>query len=812
MLRSVRPAFLLLLFCSCGPALLFSQATTVLLSVVVTDVENGEALPYVGLSLPTADRSGTTDETGRLALRLPPGRYPLVSTFVGYRPDTTTVDLTDGPAHVRVGLLPVATRIGTVTVTANAARQRLERPLLGVERLTIRELTTIPVALGEVDVFRGLQHVSGVSSAGEASNGLSVRGGTVDQNLVLYDGAPVYTPTHLFGLFSVFTPDAVSGVSLYRANIPARYGGRLASVMSVDVRTPSADSFAMQGGIGLVSSRLSIETPLTKNRNLKLLAAGRLGLNDFLFGLSERLRNTRARFGDATLKLRYQLTENHSLSLTGFYARDFYQIDLLNSFGSILARANQYDYRTLNGTANWLWLTGERSSVLTRLVRADHQPRVLFPEVNSDNTVTYGQRIRTHHLESHLSYRSLTGHRLAGGVQFVRYDLDPGRLDPGTAVDLNPVNLAPERALEMTAYAEDEWSLGSALVLSGGLRYTLFSSLGPGQRRRYRPGQDVRPDNLLATEDVNRGERLSTFSGWEPRLGLSLRLGDRSRLKAAYAITRQYLQNIYNSTTPLPTSRWLLSDHNIGPQRAELASLGFYRVLGQQGLEMSLEVYGRRTMNLLEYRAGAEFFLNPAVETDVVQGRGRAYGFELGLKKTSGKVTARVNYAYARVFNRVRGSTFLASINRGEWYPGYFDQPHTFNGILGVNGKRNTLGFTLVVQSNRPYSVPNGIVQIDEARLPIFLERNNDRLPLYHRLDFNWTLHNFTLKKRRWVGDWTVTVYNLYGRKNAYNIFYQPRANSIGDEAVFGDSPLASYKLSIFANPVVSLSYNFTFR
>ena len=800
---------LLTLFCWLLAVPGWSQSP--LLSVDVFDAETRDPLPFVSVRILENNQGGTTDETGRFGTRLPPGEYRLVSTFVGYRPDTTTV-LLEQPAVVTVELIPESATLRTVTVTANDARRRLERPQLGVEQLTVAELTTLPVAMGEIDVFRGIQTVSGVTSAGEASNGLSVRGGTVDQNLLLYDGAPVYTPTHLFGLFSVFTPDAIGGVNLYRANIPARHGGRLASVLSVDARSPGSERFRMQGGVGLVSSRLAIETPLTRDKKLRVLAAGRAGFNDFLFGLSERLKNTRARFADGTVKLRYLPDDKNIFSSTLFYSKDFYQIDLLNAFEDIIADANQYDYRTLNGTVEWLRLLGERTSVLTRLIRADHEPKILFPEVNSDNVVEFGSRIRSHHAELQLDHRYPSGHQLSVGGQFIRYDLDPGALDPGSATSLNPVELAAERGLELTAYVEDEWIVGGALTLSAGLRYTHFANQGPGERRIYTRGEEVRAGTLEETEELGSGEALASFGGFEPRLGASLRLTPRLRFKAAYAITRQYLQNIYNSTTPLPTSRWLLSDDNVTPQRASLGSAGLFMLFGNGGLELSLEAYYRDTRNLLEYKPGAEFFLNRTVETDVLQGRGRAYGFEIGLKKSRGKVTTRVNYTYARSRNLVTGDNFRTRINGGQWYNGYFDQPHTLNGLLSINGEKNTLGFTLVVQSNRPYTVPNGVVTLDNLTVPLFLERNNDRLPLYHRLDFNWTLHNFSLKKRRWVGDWTVTVYNLYGRKNAYNIFYQPRSATQGDAGVFGNSPLASYKLSIFTNPVVSLSYSFKFE
>jgi hypothetical protein len=256
----------------------------------------------------------------------------------------------------------------------------------------------------------------------------------------------------------------------------------------------------------------------------------------------------------------------------------------------------------------------------------------------------------------------------------------------------------------------------------------------------------------------------------------------------------------------------LLSNEHVVPQQANLYTAGFYQLLGDKGMEFSLEGYYRKIDNLLEYKPGADFFLDATVETDVIQGRGQAYGFELGMTKTAGTVTSSVNYTYARVRNQVKGNNFNTTVNRGEWYNGYFDQPHTFNGTLGWDdGKTHSVGFNLVVQSNRPFTEPNGVLELDGNVVPLFLERNNARLPLYHRLDFSWTVHNPRMKKSRWVGDWTFTVYNVYGHRNAYNIYYLPRLGN-GDEEVFLDSPLASYKLTIFGAPIVSLSYSFKFE
>ena len=540
--------------------------------------------------------------------------------------------------------------------------------------------------------------------------------------------------------------------------------------------------------------------------------AGRGGFNDFIFGRIERLKNTESRFVDGTAKLRYQAGDRDILTASGFYSKDFYQIDLLNQNGNIDAETNQYDYFTLNGTLEWLRVISDAMTLNTRLVRSNHKPRQLFPQRGSDDVVSFASQIKYHSLQSTLDVTTGTGHQLSGGLQVIRYDIDPGSLEPGGVTDIRPTFLAAEQSIEASLFVEDEWAISPKITVSAGLRYTQFQQLGPGELREYDNADILDADRLTSTSQFARGERMATYGGLEPRLGVSYQLTPNASLKAGYALNRQYLQNIFNATTPLPTSRWKISDNNVLPQRAASYSAGFYWLPGNKGYELSLEGYYRDIDNLLEYKPGADFFLNPTVETDLIQGQGIAYGIEAAVKRRKGHFTGELNYAYARSRNRVAGPTFATSVNGGDYYNGYFDQPHTVNLNLTIDDETaNQISLNLVVQSNRPYTVPNGYVQIDNLPVPLFLERNNGRLPLYHRLDFSWRIYNASLTKRRWVGDWIFTVYNLYGRKNAYNVFYEP-VGSTTNQTLTAAGALKSYRLTIFGTPVVSLGYTFKFE
>ena len=784
------------------------RAQDLKLELTAVDQETTERLAFVSVQLEPGGAAGTTDEKGQLTLRLRPARYTIRATYTGYAPYEKTLLLTES-RRFTLRLEPTATQLETVVVSDRDERLELERPQMGVVRLSSEELESIPTVLGERDVLRSLQLLPGVTSAGEASNGISVRGGTLDQNLLLLDGAPVFTPTHLFGLFTVFTPDAVGSTDLYRGNIPARYGGRVSSVLEVRSKTPSAEQTTVRGGIGIVASHLSVDTPL--GEKVSLLAAARGGFNDFVFSLNRRLEGTRSRFGDATLKLRYRPTERDLLTFSGFYSGDFYQVDLLSSIGGLPATANQYAYLTLNGGVEWTRLLSDRLALRVQLTNAHYAPELRFPQLDG-SLITSASGIDQQTGRLSLNYDA-EAHDLTLGLQADRYTLAPGDLDPGTSGGVRPVLLADERGEELALWAEDEWSVSERLTLGLGLRYVRYRQRGPGEQRRYVPGELPEERNLEETLAFGVGETLASYEGLEPRFGLSFQLDANTSLKGSYARSRQYLQNIYNATTPLPTSRWKVADNNVGPQSADLVSAGLSHVTPDGHYAFRLEGYYRWLSDLLEYRPGADFFLNPAVETDLLRGEGRAYGVEVSARSRRGRLTGELNYAYARVENRVEGSDFNSRINRGAWYPGYFDQPHTFSANLVLDeGKTHELGFNFVVQSNRPYTVPNGFVEVNGADVPLFLERNNDRLPLYHRLDFSWTIHNFKRRQTKWTGDWVFTVYNLYGRNNAYNIFFQPRDAGTPALGLFGGSPFAAYRLSIFGAPVFSLAYKFTWR
>jgi len=784
-----------------------ANAQTKNLSFQINESGTGQPLQNTEIAISPCQCGGLTNDQGSFSITLPEATYRITITYIGYKNEIREVVL-DKDIFLSIRLIEKQEQLSEVIVRAKKGNENLVAPQMGVVGLTQRELKMIPTAAGEFDVLRAMTLLPGVNNAGEISNGLSIRGGTLDQNLILYDYAPVFNPTHLFGLFSVFTPDAISSSELYRANIPSRYGGRSTSVLDIKVKNPYVDKLKLSGGIGLVSSRINIETPLIKDK-LMLLAGVRAGVSDFLLPIfSERLKNTKARFYDSTLKFLYLPTDDDQITLTGFYSKDFYQLDLVTAIQNINAENNQYDFSTLNGTLNWSHSFTDNSNLKTVLVASDYTPKIIFPERDSDNEVTYQSKINYLSLISEYSKEKNEQLDFYLGAQANRYTINPGQLDPGSAANVLPISLEKETSYEFSGYGNVNWTPFKSLTFSGGLRFNHFVMVGPFTQNEF----DDFSGELIGTTVFEKGAGVKTYNGLEPRIGLNVQLGKTISMKTSYARLNQYLQNIYNNTTPVPTSRWKTSGPSVKPQVSDSYGLGFYKNLMDNTIEVSLEGYYRDISNTLTYKPGADFFLGETISRDVVQGEGKAYGVELSLKKSYGSINGWLNYTWSRSLLRSQIEKPGDRINNNEWYNSDFDRPHVLNGTINFESDSyNTWSFNFTAQSGRPYTAANGVVTIEGIQTPLFLERNNARLPAYHRLDFSWNVKGAKRKSKRWQGDWTFTIYNLYGRRNPFSIYYTQR-NGGENGQIFGNSSLGAFELSILNSPLLSLTYNFVFE
>lgn len=768
-----------------------------------------------------------TDAQGRYSLEVPAGEHLIVVRLIGYKPFRKIIDIQEYQTTVDAKMVTLASQLEEVVVTSKGFDRNVREPLLGVSQISVATLRKLPSALGEVDLLRGLQMLPGVTSVGEAANGVNIRGGTTDQTLILLDDTPIFNPTHMFGLFSVFPPDAVNGIDLYKGNVPARFGGRTASVMDISLRNPNLEKATLTGGLSFVSERLTVDIPVVKGK-LGVMVSGRGAFNDFLLPLaSERLTGIKARFGDLVLKTFWRISGRTTFTAMGYFSKDFFETKLLGSLPNVNATSTQYDQQTTNAMARLLHVITPRLNLQTTAIYTYYIPQTLLPELNSANKVALRSGVLQRQLKSNLNYQ-LTNQKIEAGLNATHYRVEPGTLLPGSSPSVNYVTTPTENALELSAYADDELSLSPKLAVSAGLRYSRFLSFGPGVVRRYATGEPVDDFSVVDSTRYGNGQVARSYGGLEPRLGIRYELSPNSSVKFGYNLMRQYLQVVTNTTTPLPTSRWKTSDTHLRPQISQLVSAGYFRNLKDNVYDLSVEAYYRLTENAIDYKPGADFLLQPYPETQLLQGRSRAYGLETMIAKKKGEITGWVNYTYARTLNQVsQGAGVQERINGGNWYRANYDRPHTLNASVTIAvDKHNSFGFTFAYSSGRPYSSPTGYVSVETISdpnqgtltplitggdgipgliqtsvFPYFGERNNSRLPDYHRLDFSWNIYNATMKQKRWQGNWIFTVYNLYGRKNAYSVFF--RTENFRTNA---------YKLGIFAAPILSLSYNFVLK
>jgi hypothetical protein len=562
---------------------------------------------------------------------------------------------------------------------------------------------------------------------------------------------------------------------------------------------PSLEKFKMDGGIGPVSNRVLLEVPLIKNK-LSFLVAGRASFNDFWFKLLAPVsfKNTRANFYDVANKIYFKPNAKNTISLSTYFSQDFYRVDSLFSLENVVAKQTDFRYGHTNASLRWNHYFNPKTSLEVVGAFSNYKTNTLSPD--SVNQIDLKNYIQYKNFKVNLDYSPNEKHRTNLGFSVTQYDLSPGVLNKDIVSKIATVELASEKSMELALYADDEFKLNDKLTIQYGLRYTQFLNIGPSQIRKYQEGEPRSSITLVSSE--NKEGVAKMYGGFEPRITAVYLLNPVSSIKFGYNRTQQFLNLVTNNTTPLPTSRWKISDENVLPQRSNFLSLGYFKTYNENVWEASLETYFRDTQNNIDYVSGANLQLNTAIETQLLQGRGRAYGAEFMISKKKGELTGWFSYTYARSFQLTNGLFAEQRINNGNWYASNFDKPHSVNVVLNATpDKHNSFSFIFAYNTGRPFSSPTGTYTLDGQQLPLYTARNNDRIPDYHRLDFSWTITNPSMRERRWEGSWIFTVYNVYGRANAYSVFFTN-----------GQSGTKVYQLSVFANPLVSLAYNFKFK
>jgi TonB dependent receptor/CarboxypepD_reg-like domain/TonB-dependent Receptor Plug Domain len=765
---------------------------------IVRDSADNKVLPNATLNINYGQKLMLSDDNGKFKFTTRGGELILVIKYVNYLPYRLRVDVKEN-LDLNVFIKEISSNLEQVTISGQSADNNVKRPLMGVATMNIKELKKIPTVLGEIDVFRGLQMLPGVTSVGEASNGVNVRGGTTDQNLMLLDEAPIFNPTHMFGLFSVFPSEAIANFDLYKGNVPAKFGGRTAAVLDVKLANPSLTKKKAEFAIGLVSYKALIDIPIIKDK-LGVMVTGRVALNDFLLTkVSSRLDDIMAKFADGTLKVFYKINNKNTLSLTKYYSYDFAQTNILGSINSINSTNTQYDYRSNNFSGKWLKVLNDKLNIQTIFVVSKYAPQTILPELNSNNKVKLYQDIDFKQLRTNLNYNK-GNHIIEVGMDGALYTINPGELLPGTSTSINSFKSSIEKGVELGIYIEDELKLTEKLTISAGLRYSSYASLGANTYRIYGEGEEKLFQNVVDSVRFGAGEIVKTYGGFEPRLGINYAINEESSIKLGFNTMRQYLQVVSNTTTPIPTSRWKNSDYHVKPQISILYSLGYFKNINDNIFEISTEAYYKTTNNILDYKPGASFLLQNNIETELLQGINKSYGLEFMISKKKGELTGWVNYTFARSLNKVNeGPSNTQQINYGNWYATNYDRPHTFNAAVVIaQTKMHDFSFNFTYSTGRPFTAPKAFIESNGIIYPFYTERNNSRIPDYHRLDFSWNIYNPKNLKKKYKGNWNFTVYNLYSRKNAYSLFIRNE-----------DRVAKPYKLVIFGAPILSLAYNF---
>ncbi|MFY9158982.1 TonB-dependent receptor [Aquirufa ecclesiirivi] len=781
----------------------YSQSTTTTLPYLegkVTDAQTGEPLRGADISVDFKKSGTTTDSLGQYRIYLPYGEFVVKISHVGYNPFRAKIYIKTNTT-LNAQLNDVTKQLEEVIVSSAATKRDIQTPSLGVTVLSLKGIKKLPTMMGEVDVIRSLQTLPGVSSVGEGANGLNIRGSNVDQNLIFIDNTPIFNPTHMFGLFSVFASDAIRDLELYKGGVPSRFGGRTAAVLDIKMIEPNTDKFKMQGGIGLVSNRVMAEIPIIKEK-LSILVAGRLSVNDFMFKwfAPTELKNIRANFMDVATKVFYRPNNKNTISISNYLSQDFYRVDSLFSIENVIAKRTSFDYGHNNVAIHWNHYFSDKLNMMLSATSTLYKTKTYSPD--TVNTIDLLSSIDYKNVHMSFDYQPRESHKMNFGAMATRYYVKPGSLNDGVVSRVARVVLPDEQSVEAAIYADDEWTVSPKFTIQAGLRYAQYWRLGAGIVNEYAPGRMPSTNSIIGKKVYGDGEVMASYGGLEPRLTMKYSLAENTTMKFGYNRMQQFFQLLSNNTTPLPTSRWKTADSFIKPQQSDFYSLGFFKTYNENVYEASLETYYRDVRNTLDFVSGANLQLNPTIETQLITGKSKAYGVELMVQKKKGEVSGWVSYTYARAFNQMIGDfPEIQAINGGEWFATNYDKPHTFNMMLNIQPTtHHSFSFTFAYNTGRPFSSPSGSYEIGGKRYPVFASRNNDRIRDYHRLDFSWTISNPSMVKKRWEGSWVFTVYNLYGRQNPYSVFFKSNKQA-----------LQAYELSVFAAPFVSLTYNFKF-
>lgn len=725
---------------------------------VVTDKGTGE--PIIGATIfhPASGLGAATDVDGSYEFELPTGEQEIQVQFVGYQSiSRTMLVLSDGTMDI--AMAGTAVDLSEVVVEAEAADANIGRAQAGVEQLDVETIKKLPAFLGEADVVKSLLLLPGVSTIGEGATGFNVRGGEVDQNLIQQDDGFIFNSSHALGFFSTFNTDLIQSVELYKGNIPAQFGGRLASVMDVEMRDGSFEKFGFKGSVSPISSKISIETPVIKGKS-SVIGGFRSSYLNYLLPLATvpEVERSSAFFYDANLRYTHRLNDKHILTFSGYSSFDdfVYNEEFGFEYSTIMG---QFTYRTLFSDELF-----NRFTVIYNEYESTQEALQGTQAAALETGVTYWK------LRDVLSYTPNEDIRFDAGFDLIRYGVNPGAQRPleNALSEIATRNLAEEQGLEAAVFANIEYAVSPAFLISAGIRMNNYAFLGPETSFTYANMDRPEVDETTGEEIFENGERIASYNSLEPRVSMRYRFNATTSVKGGYSRTAQFINQIFNTAAPTPVNQWKLSDQFIEPMRSHNYTVGVFRNLQNNLWETSMEVYYRDIDALFDFKDFADLNVNDQIETELLDGEGRSYGVELSIKKREGLLNGWFSYTYSRAERLVEG------INQGAYYPSNFDIPHNASLVVNIQpNQRHTLTFNFNYSRGRPttyplgnYEDPTGLV------IPLYSDRNQLRIPDYHRLDIAYTLGQGYNKTKRVKTSWTFSIYNVYGRENAFSVFF----------------------------------------
>jgi hypothetical protein len=763
-------------------------AGVVTLSGYLKNKANGEALIGATVYIPELKTGVITNSYGFYSISVPPKTYSVSFSFIGYQTQSPSVDL-NLSKQLNLMLEEETKQIDEVVITGEKKNRNVESLQMSMAKVQVKMIKKLPSFMGEVDIIKSITLLPGIQNGGEGSSGLYVRGGGPDENLMILDEAPVYNASHLLGFFSVFNSDAINDVQIYKGGIPAEYGGKASSVIDIRMKDGNSQKLGMSGGIGNISSRLTVEAPIIKDK-WSFIVSGRRTYADYLGKLMgiEQLKENQLYFYDLNLKTNAQINAKNRLYLSAYTGDDYFKV----------GESIYMKWGNLTSTARWNHLFTDKLFSNTSLIFSRYNYNLGVPGSGADQ-FDWSSQIRDYNFKQDFSWYLNSKNKLTLGLNLIYHHFEPGQVDANEKSYFTDLKLTNYNALDNSIYVSNEQTIGPKLTMRYGLRYSYFQQIGKGKVREYLHPDQPNEKEVIGTIEYGSGKLVPpAYHNLEPRLALKYMLSPESSIKASYNRMVQNLHLISNTNSPTPLDIWLPSSTYIKPLIANQIGLGYFRNFKKNMFETSAEVYYKKMKNVIDYVDGAELFLKENLETELLHGSGYTYGLELYAKKQEGRLTGWLSYTLARSMRKIPG------INEGKAYPSSYDRTHNISLVANYDlTKRWNFSASWIFATGNPTSYPIAKYDVQGNTMYFYAARNSNRIPDYHRLDVSFT-YDFKKNERRKVKQsLNFSIYNLYARRNAYSVtFRQNEDNPNVSEAT---------RLSIIGSMIPSVTYNFNF-